>query len=70
MIREGDTISEIAAALGVPRHAVREWIRAQPELRLAVRDAEEGRAAVVEMELYERAMGGDLRAMIRYLERA
>jgi hypothetical protein len=42
----------------------------QPELAAAVQDAARGQSALVKMELYERALGGDVRAMTSYLEHA
>ena len=70
MIGEGDTISEIAEELSVSRNTVREWIRVHPELARAAREAEEGQAVLVKMDLYDRAMSGDTWAMIRYLKHA
>ena len=65
--RDGATHDEIAARMGVGRSTLYKWKGKYPQIAEALRRGRELTDSLVEKALLEKALGGDLRAQMYWL---
>ncbi len=65
--RDGASQDEIARRMGVGRSTLYKWKRRHPPIAGALRRGKEVTDAMVEKALLEKALGGDLRAQMYWL---
>lgn len=66
--RDGLTIEQVAQSVGVNQDTIYTWIKRFPEIAEALKNGKEEANAIIENKLFQKALTGNMTAIIFYLK--